>query len=197
MDSILRPVENSCALSAIMSAFDIAELGGESVKQYLQNGFCTVLAPNNVPEDRLRQFDLGGISIPGKSILREGYEMREVVHYSDALAVLLTNQKWSTYYIHDPIREGNDFHLDDSPFMRVNNQFLYVHQGHNLPKEKLSRLIEKNILSWHFIMFCTMMPVRSYGQMSDLLFETGCVVTGIYDGESFLIWQRTKLSPFI
>ena len=189
MDALLRPVDTERALPLMLSALDSAGLSEPAFSQRLQAGTCSVLAPSTVSVDQLYQISAGGIAPRGQHVSHAGYVLSEVKCYSDALAhALIEKQKFRTYYVHDPLKRPQEVTTVDGPTVTAEGQLLYVREAAHLSPEEFSRFVSKNSLSWHFLMFCTRTPPTNYEQMSDLLSDTDCLVAGIYDGESYMVW---------
>jgi hypothetical protein len=192
MDALLRSVDIERAVPAMLSTLDTAGLSERAIGQFLRAGACSVLAAGDVLADRLYQFGVGGITPSGQRICRTGYDLREVKHYSDALASTLMEQKYRMYYIHDPLKRQHEADESDGPTLTVEEELLYVQDATRLTHGEFSGFVSKNSLSWHFLMFCTRTPFKIYERMSDLFSESDCVVSGIYDGESYMIWRAMR-----
>lgn len=191
MKAVLRPVDGKRAIPVLLSALDTANLSTPAVERLLRNGDCSVLMDAAVPEDRLYRFNEGGLTPAGQHTPRPGYVVAEVRRCSVDLARALSNgQKFGAYYVHDPLKRPEEVPATDGPFLTVEGQLLYSRDASHLSVDGLSDLISRNSLSWHFLMFCTPGPLRGYDRMADLLADSSCLVSGIYDGESYMVWVR-------
>ena len=192
MDALLRPVDIERAVPVMLSTLDTAGLGEPAVELFLRAGTCCVLATIAVPSDRLHQFGVGGITPQSLRIRRAGYDLIDLQRYSDALALTLTQQRYRAYYIHDPLKRPHEVAFADGPTLTVEKQLLYKRRAARLTLGELSGFVSNNSLPWHFLMFCTRTPSRRYQRMSDLLSDSDCVVCGIYDGESYMVWMASR-----
>jgi hypothetical protein len=189
MSSVLRPLDVERAVPALLSALDTAGLDTPELPKILRKGTCGVLAEAAVPIGRLYRFDEGGVNPQGQRVARPGYTVSEVRRNSGALARALENEKvLQTYYVHEPLKRPDEVQKSDGPSLVVGGQLLYVRDATLLTADDLASLVSKNSLSWHFLMFCTASPARSYQRMADLLSDSICLVSGVYDGESYLVW---------
>lgn len=189
MNPVLRPLEVERAMPVLLAALDTTGFNSLVISQLLRIGACNVLAEASIPIDRLYRFAEGGLNPKGLRSARAGYAVAEVRCNSDALAgALACEPGLQTYYVHEPLKRPDEVPTSDGPFQVVEGQLLYVREAALLATEDLASFVSKNTLSWHFLMFCTTGPARSYERLADLLSDSSCLVSGVYDGESYLIW---------
>jgi len=191
MSAVLRPINLEEAVPVILRTLDMVGLSNHELLKFLLNGSCAVLTELAVPTERLYRFDEGGIIPQGQSFSYSGYIVSEVRSNSDDLAQILEIEKhpW-TYYAHEPLMQLNEVSKNNEPFIVVEKQILYVQDAKSLSPGQLSSFISRNTLSWHFLMFCTTSPAHVYESMNNLIFDSTCLVCGVYDGESYLVWTR-------
>jgi hypothetical protein len=73
----------------------------------------------------------------------------------------------------------------------VNDHLLYVAKPWLLSDKKLSEIIGRYTLPWYFLMLCSNTADSELydKKMIDLVLDSICIVVGIYDGESYLVWK--------
>lgn len=189
----LRKLDAERAMPALLDALDMVGLNSHDVTEFVRAGSLSVLADAEISEDRLYRFREGGFTPGGKCIRGSSLLVSEVQRSSATLArVLLERREFFSYYVHEPLKRPEEVSDGDGPFLTVEGQLLYFREAAFLNADSLAELLSKNSLSWHFLMFCTTNPVRKYERMAELLSYSTCLVCGVYDGESYLVWTESR-----
>lgn len=183
---------------------EVLRTGGASdqgIRSELRQGDLIAAVPPNTPEQRVMQFDAGGLLPAGPVRMVGGTRIQEVPTSVSLLAKVVSERVRTledpVLWIHEPMlaeSELNSFLADEIDSQKILCQEiegqLYLAYGSDIRAEKrIAQAINASMLSWHFLAFVTD-RVHHVSSVSDLLKEAKMIVVGAYDGESALIWER-------
>jgi len=183
---------------------EVLRTGGASdqgIGSELHQGDLIAVVPPNTPEQRVMQFNAGGLLPAGPVRVIGGTRIQEVPTSVSMLAKVVSERVRTledpVLWIHDPMlveSELKSFLGDEIDSKKISCQQiegqLYLAYVSDIRTEKrIAQAINSSMLSWHFLAFVTD-RVHQVSSVSDLLKQAKMILVGAYDGESALIWER-------
>jgi hypothetical protein len=199
---IPRPINTKPASIWILEHLKIAGADATLLADHINQGACFVIARADTPEDRLYAFEQGGITPPGKFYQAENCLLQPITNLSMELALIIKSSlmgklKCSVCYLHDPLRnQPDEFHPDEGERTSIDGKTFFVARLERENTNTLDDIISVNGYSWHFQMICPKAVNREYKNTTEMALDSDCIVTGVYDGESYLIWTREPCLKF-
>jgi hypothetical protein len=83
---------------------------------------------------------------------------------------------------------------DISPTVRckkIEGQLYLVYEEDLRTQQRIAEIVRYSNLSWHFLAFLTD-QLHEAGTASQLVEQAQMILVGAYDGESFLLWERSR-----
>lgn len=189
---LLKQIEGQRACSWVLRTLGMVGLTENEVLAHLLSGSFFALVPEGLPDHQVYDFESGGITPKGEQFKQDGYTLVAVVSLEDELvANLKSTINRFTCYIYDPLTQSQETTGNKEPSIVVDEHLLYVAKPWLLSDKQLSGIIGRYTLPWYFLMLCseaTDSEMQSK-KMVDLVLGSTCVVIGIYDGESYLVWK--------
>jgi hypothetical protein len=189
---LLKKIESQRACAWVLRSLGMVDLTENEVLAHLLSGSFFALVPEDLPDHRIYDFESGGVTPKGEQFHQDGYTLVAVVSLEDKLvATLKTTINRSTCYIYDPLSQPHETTINEESSVVVNDHLLYVAKPWLLSDKKLSEIIGRYTLPWYFLMLCSNTADSELydKKMIDLVLDSICIVVGIYDGESYLVWK--------
>lgn len=163
-----------------------------------REGKFYALAPGDVELARLIQFDAGGLIPAPPKQKRDGYLIQAVADAASSAALILCNESKQllqpVLWIHEPLlTEGELTPQPDIQSQHVGSELYLIYRGDWDSPAQIEKLLRRSLLSWHFLALLAD-GVSHAGSIAEVLQRTALVLVGSYDGESFLVWNRTSNS---
>jgi hypothetical protein len=183
---------------------EVIRTGGASdqgIGSELRQGDLIAVVPPNTSEQRVMQFNAGGLLPAGPVRVIGGTSIQEVPTSVSTLAKVVSDRVRTledpVLWIHEPMLvEGalKSFLGDEIDSQKIRCQEiegqLYLAYSSDIRAEmRIAQAINSSMLSWHFLAFVTD-RVHQVSSVSELLKQAKMILVGAYDGESALIWER-------
>lgn len=179
------------------------EYGGAldaDLQSQLKRGELTALVPAGTTEERVRQWDQGGL-LPAEPKRQVGDQWIQptpttVPSLAKIIARKLRELQSPMLWVHEPMLHegelepliGDKLRAGRVTCTRIDGQLYLAYEGY-LQEAEVKDAIDASMLSWHFLAFVADIT-REPGSLSELLQRSSMILAGAYDGESALIWER-------
>ncbi len=187
------------AISHFRLTLETAGTGAQ--EQFLRvsdSGDFFALAPKGQTEDRLRQFQAGGLFPLGKLYKQGEYTIREVTYHADALAPLVKRHakklRRPIVLLHEPYLTERDNTEIVRELTKIDSALYKVVLPDEVATADLARDIGRFTVSWHTLVILT--EREESLQIEGIMRDAMLVAVGAYKGESYIYWlRRSDVKP--
>jgi hypothetical protein len=159
----------------------------------LSQGACYAIAPNNIDDQRLVGFELGGI-LPAEPKVFHGSYLIQPTPNTARIAASIASKELSSMstpmlWIHEPLLTEKEVVAKNLPYQRIGKELYLLFDKR--AETQTMELIQQSLLSWHFLAVVTDGSVQ-IKSVEQLVLYARLILVGAYDGESFLYWEKVQ-----
>jgi hypothetical protein len=187
------PMQGSGPLNYFLESLEAGGMCDQTaVRQQLEQGEYSVIAPGDSREARLLRFEEGGL-LPAEPAQHIGNGWLQAVPNTIPDVADLVALRTSALV--NPLLWTHEALLPETRGRKIDRRTLdgksyYLWDEIKDPRQ-IAYAIEHTMLSWHFLGILTE-GGHEISTLAELLENASMIIVGAYDGESALIWERTS-----
>lgn len=159
----------------------------------LAKGGFSVIVPHGASAQRVAEFASGGL-LPAVPEGTAPVTLQPTPTTVPALSALvlerLQRYRDPVLWVHEPVLSEQEVTMRGARSERLDGQLYLAYEDDFRTRERIAEIVRYSSLSWHFLAFLTDRTQRP-GSISGLVAHARMILVGAYDGESFLLWERT------
>lgn len=190
MSIVSKILRSAMANEYFIETLDQINADAEDVNQFLANGAISALVPDGIPDNRLYDFEHGGIFAPAGLSVVSQTNVQPVANTAAYLASELVQFAGLDCLIHDPLKKMGEASQADGEPLLIEDSLFYLNRNCLKSEGEWQKKVRRNTLSWHFLLFVGRYPNPEYLSLKSIMLSSACVVVEAYDGESYLVWRR-------
>ncbi|MBO0663727.1 hypothetical protein LQ948_13880 [Jiella sp. MQZ9-1] len=192
MEINLRDISAESGIKYTIDKIGYIRADIDNLPSFLRRGRFQVIAPKGLSEERLHSFSQGGVTPPGQIIeLDKGYMRPVVTLFRELADFIKSNHENMKLYSYDFMYDEEDKDCFDWSYIIINGNIFFFNETKFMDIDTVADFIDGTGYPQCFLMFCTGDDgEKCYSEIQDIIYSSKFIITGIYDGESYMIWSR-------